>query len=265
LVEAKLKPKLLPEEVADKHAEDMTKTLENKVALVTGGSRGIGAAIVERLVQQGARVAFTYRDNREAAEQLTKKLDGVLAIAADSADEQAVRRAVQQTVDRFGGLDILVNNAAIAFGGPLVDASTEELDRILSINVRGPVLATREALRHLRDGGRVINVGSVNGSFVPNAGFSLYAMTKGALTGLTHGLAHELGARGITVNDVQPGPVDTDMNPANGPLADALTPRTALKRYGRPEEVASLVAYLAGPDAGYITGGGVRIDGGFSA
>jgi 3-oxoacyl-[acyl-carrier protein] reductase len=239
--------------------------LNNKVALVTGGSRGIGAAIVERLVREGARVAFTYRDNRAAAEQLTRKLDGVLAIAADSADEGALRRAVQRVVETFGGLDILVNNAAIAIAGNLTETSTEELDRLLSVNVRGPILTTREALRHMRDGGRVINVGSVNGSFVPVPGFSLYSMTKGAITAFTHGLAHELGARGITVNDVQPGPVDTDMNPANGPFAEALTPRTAVKRYGRADEVAALVAHLAGPEAGYITGAGLRIDGGFSA
>lgn len=239
--------------------------LSGKVAFVTGGSRGIGAAIVERLAREGARVAFTYRDNREAAQGLAARLDGALAIAADSADEDAVRRAVRQTVEHFGGLDILVNNAAIAFGGNLVDASTADIDRILSVNVRGPVVTTREALRYLRDGGRVINIGSVNGSFVPAAGFSLYAMTKGALTGLTHGLAHELGARGITVNDVQPGPVDTDMNPANGPLAAALTPRTAVKRYGSAGEIASLVAYLASSESGYITGTGLRIDGGFSA
>ncbi|MET0283649.1 MAG: 3-oxoacyl-ACP reductase family protein [Polyangiales bacterium] len=240
-------------------------TLQNKVALVTGGSRGIGAAVVERLHQEGARVAFTYRGNTEAAQQLTARLDGVLAIVADSADEDALRRAVQQTVETFGGLDILVNNAAIAIPGMLTDTSTEDLDRQLSINVRGPILTTREALRHMRDGGRVINVGSVNGSFVPVPGMSLYSMTKGAITAFTHGLAHELGARGITVNDVQPGPVDTDMNPADGPFSEALTPRIAVKRYGRTHEVAALVAHLAGPEAGYITGAGLRIDGGFSA
>jgi 3-oxoacyl-[acyl-carrier protein] reductase len=239
--------------------------LNNKVALVTGGSRGIGAAIVERLARDGARVAFTYRSNREAAEQLARKHDGVLAISADSADEQAVRRAVQQVVETFGGLDILVNNAAIAIPGVLIETSTEDLDRQLSVNVRGPILTTREALRHMRDGGRVINVGSVNSSFVPNPGLSLYSMTKGAIAAFTHGLAHELGARGITVNDVQPGPVDTDMNPADGPFSAALTPRIAVKRYGRSEEIAALVAHLAGPEAGYITGAGLRIDGGFSA
>jgi 3-oxoacyl-[acyl-carrier protein] reductase len=243
----------------------MTNSLQNKVALVTGGSRGIGAAIVERLVREGARVAFTYRGSREAAEQLAGKLDGVLAIAADNADEEALRRAVQRVVDTFGGLDILVNNAAIAIPGLLTESSTEDLDNLLRINVRGPILTTREALRHMRDHGRVINVGSVNGSFVPTPGFSLYSMTKGAIAAFTHGLAHELGARGITINDVQPGPVDTEMNPANGPFAEALTPRTAVKRYGRADEVAALVAHLAGPDAGYITGTGVRIDGGFSA
>ncbi len=243
----------------------MTNTLQNKVALVTGGSRGIGAAIVERLHREGAHVAFTYRGNREAAEQLTGKLGGTLAIAADNADERAIERAVQQTVEHFGGLDILVNNAAIAIVGNLVETSTQDLDQLLNVNVRGPILTTREALRHMRDNGRVINIGSVNGGFVPVPGVSLYSMTKGAITAFTHGLAHELGARGITVNDVQPGPVDTDMNPKDGPFAPVMTPKIAVKRYGRVEEIAALVAHLAGPEAGYITGAGLRIDGGLSA
>ncbi|MET0388400.1 MAG: SDR family oxidoreductase, partial [Polyangiales bacterium] len=158
-----------------------------------------------------------------------------------------------------------VNNAAIAIAGNLVDVAPEDLDRILNVNVRGPVVATQEALRHMRSGGRVIHIGSVNGGYVPFAGFSLYALSKAALTGLTHGLARELGERGITVNDVQPGPVDTDMNPAHGPQGEHLTSLTAVKRYGKAHEIASFVAHLAGPDGGYITGAGLRIDGGFAA
>lgn len=243
--------------------------LTGKVALVTGGSRGIGAAIVERLVRDGAAVAFTYRGGQAAAEQLAARLREagarVIAIVADSADDAAVRSAVKTTVETFGGLDILVNNAAIAVSGNLVDVSGADLDRILNVNVRGPVVTTQEALRYMRHGGRVINIGSVNGEYVPFGGFSLYALTKAALTGFTHGLARELGARGITINDVQPGPVDTDMNPANGPLAEHLTGMTAVKRYGNAKEIASFVAYLAGPDSGYITGTGLRIDGGLAA
>jgi 3-oxoacyl-[acyl-carrier protein] reductase len=257
------------ENSAAHNASNSLQPLGGKVALVTGGSRGIGAAIVERLVRDGAAVAFTYRGGRVAADALAGRLrDGgarVIAIAADSADDAAVRGAVKTAVETFGGLDILVNNAAIAISGKLVDVRVEDLDRILNVNVRGPVVATQEALRVMRDSGRVINIGSVNGGYVPFGGFSLYALTKAALTGFTHGLAHELGERGITINDVQPGPVDTDMNPASGPQAEHLRSLTAVKRYGTAKEIASFVAYLAGPDSGYITGTGLLIDGGFAA
>ncbi|MBZ5713593.1 3-oxoacyl-ACP reductase family protein [Nannocystis pusilla] len=243
--------------------------LAGKVALVTGGSRGIGAGIVQRLVRDGAAVVFTYAGSKDRADALVAELtagDGrVLAIEADSGDVDAVKRAVQRTREAFGRLDILVNNAAIARTGQLVDASADDIERTLAVNVRGPVVATQEALRHMERGGRIINIGSINSEYVPFPGASLYALSKGALSGFTHGLARELGARGITINNIQPGPVDTDMNPADGPNGAWLTGQIAVQRFGHTREVAGLVAYLAGDDGAYVTGADLRIDGGFAA
>jgi len=250
-------------------SNSQTLSLSGKVALVTGGSRGIGAGIVRRLAGEGAAVAFTYAGGEEPARALVAELTAqggkLLAIRADSADAAEVERSVAQTVEAFGSLDILVNNAAVLLAGELTAVSPADLDRMLAVNVRAPVIATQAALRHMREGGRIINIGSVNSEFAPFAGVSIYALTKGGISGFTHGLARELGARGITINNVQPGPVDTDMNPAGGPFSKQLTSLIAVQRYGRVSEVAGLIAYLASPEAAYITGADLKVDGGITA
>ncbi|XVO86058.1 3-oxoacyl-ACP reductase family protein [Pseudomonas palleroniana] len=246
-----------------------TQNLSGKVALIQGGSRGIGAAIVKRLAAQGAAVAFTYVSSADKAQALQNSVisEGgkALAIHADSADATAIRQAVDTTVAAFGGLDILVNNAGVLAIGPLEEFKLEDFDQTLAINVRSVFIATQAAAKHMKDGGRVINIGSTNAERMPFGGGGPYAMSKSALVGLTKGLARDLGPRGITVNNVQPGPVDTDMNPANSDFADSLIGWMAVGRYGHVEEIASFVAYLAGPEAGYITGASLTIDGGFSA
>ena len=246
-----------------------TLSLSGKVALVSGGSRGIGAGIVRRLAEGGAAVAFTYAGGEQPAQALVAAITAqggrALAIRADSADASAVERSVAQTVEAFGGIDILVNNAGILLSGELGGVSPADLDRMLAVNVRAPVIASQAALRHMRAGGRIINIGSVNSEFVPLPGTSIYALTKGAISGFTHGMARELGARGITINNVQPGPVDTDMNPADGAFSKQLLGLIAVQRYGKVHEVAGLVAYLASPEAAYITGADLKVDGGFTA
>lgn len=243
--------------------------LSGKVALIQGGSRGIGAAIVKRLAEQGAAVAFTYVSSAAKASELQDSIIAsggkALAILADSADATAIRQAVNTTVETFGRLDILVNNAGVLAIGPLEGFSLEDFDRTLNINVRSVFIATQEAARHMTEGGRIINIGSTNAERMPFAGGGPYAMSKSALVGLTKGLARDLGPRGITINNVQPGPVDTDMNPATGEFAEMLVGLMAVGRYGKADEIASFVAYLAGPEAGYITGASLMIDGGFSA
>jgi len=248
----------------------MNRQLANKRALVTGGSRGIGAAIVKRLAHEGAHVALTYVSNPEMAEETARaaRTFGVksLAIRADSADARALVAAVEQTVSELGGIDILINSAGIAVMANIEDFRLEDLDRILAVNVRAVFVATQAAVRHMEEGGRIINIGSCNAERVPNAGLSAYAMSKAALVGLVKGLARDLGPRGITINNVQPGPVDTDMNPATSDFASMLKEQViALHRYGTGDEIASLVAWLAGPEAGYVTGASLSIDGGFSA
>lgn len=243
--------------------------LAGKVALVTGGSRGIGAAIVRRLAADGATVAFTYSSASSKADELVNAIVAsggrALAIKADASDAAATRAAVTQTVTTFGGLDILVNNAGVAAMAPITEFSLEEFDRLMAVNVRGLFVATQEAARTMRDGGRIIHIGSVNSDMMPFAGGSVYALSKGAVASFTKGVARDLGPRGITVNNVQPGPVDTDMNPATGPFADTMRGHMALGRYGQPAEIASFVAYLASPEAGYITGASLLADGGFAA
>lgn len=245
------------------------KSLHNKVALVIGGSRGIGAAIVERLAAEGAAVAFTYVNSAQKAEALAAGLRAqdskVLAIQADSADETALRAAINTAAQTFGQLDILVNSAGVLAIGPLEGFNMADFDRTLAINVRSVFVATQEAARHMGEGGRIITIGSTNAERMPFAGGGVYAMSKAAIVGLTKGLARDLGPRGITINNVQPGPVNTDMNPDNGEFAETLKGLMALPRYGRTEEIASFVAYLAGPEAGYITGASLTIDGGFAA
>jgi 3-oxoacyl-[acyl-carrier protein] reductase len=247
----------------------MNQPLKNKRALVTGGSRGIGAAIVNRLARDGADVALTYVSSPERAEETARaaQTHGVraLAIQADSSDVQAVRAAVERTVAELGGIDILVNNAGVAIIAALDDFRLEDFDRTMAVNVRAVFVAAQAAAKHMQTGGRIITIGSCNADRMPFAGGAVYAMSKAALVGLVKGLARDLGPRGITVNNIQPGPVDTDMNPATGEFADALRKLMALPRYGTGEEIAALVAYLAGPEAAFVTGASMTIDGGFTA
>lgn len=248
----------------------MTTTLAGKVALVTGGSRGLGAAIAKRLAHDGAAVALTYTSSPQKADEVVRDIEAAggkaLAIRADSADVEAVKHAVAETVNIFGRLDILVNNAGVAALAPIDQFSMEEFDRLVAINVKGVFVATQEAIRHMGEGGRIIMIGSVSSDFItPFVGLSVYALTKGAITSFTRGLARDLGTRGITVNNIQPGPIDTDMNPADGDLAAVMTKVTALSRYGQGDEVAGMVSYLASPEAAFVTGASLKIDGGFTA
>jgi 3-oxoacyl-[acyl-carrier protein] reductase len=245
-----------------------TTNLAGRRALVTGGSRGIGAEIVRRLTADGAAVAFTYSASATYAEKLVAELSAngatVVAIQADAADAAQTAAAVNRAVAELGGLDVLVNNAAIATLAPIDEFTPEQFDRIVAINIGGVFWAARSASVHLGDGGRIINIGSVNADRVPGPGVSVYAMTKGAVSSFTRGLARELGPRGITVNNVQPGPIDTDMNPDEGDFAESLKAITPLGRYGRTSDIAALVSFLAGPESGYITGANLNVDGGFT-
>ena len=247
----------------------MAHRLLNKRALVTGGTRGIGAAIVKRLARDGASVALTYVSNPEKANQTVReaKALGVQAIAiqADSSDEKAVVASVERTAQEFGGLDILVCNAGIAVMGQLDVFTLQDFDRVVAVNVRAVFVAIQAAAKHMDEGGRVITIGSCNAERMPFAGGAVYAMSKAALVGLVKGLSRDLGPRGITINNVQPGPIDTEMNPANSDFAEMLRRMMALPRYGTANEVAELVAYLAGPEAGFVTGASLTIDGGFTA
>ncbi len=243
--------------------------LTGKAALVTGGSRGIGAAIAKRLARDGADVALTYLSADAAAHAVATEIETMgrrsLAIAADSADPEAVAAAVDRAAAVFGRLDILVNNAGIFPFGPLDDVPLAEVDRTLAIHARAAFVAAQAAARHMEAGGRIISIGSSLAERVPYPGASLYAMSKSALTGLTKGLARDLGKRGITVNLVHPGSTDTDMNPADGPAADEERSFTALGRYGRPEDIAATVAHLAGAGGANITGTSIFVDGGATA
>jgi len=246
----------------------MTAVLAGRRAVVTGGSRGIGAEIVRRLAADGAAVAFTYGSSAAEADKLAAEIaaDGgtSVAIQADSGDPEQVARAIDETVAQLGGLDILVNNAGVAYIGDVESLTMEQFDRLVAINVKGVFAAIQRALPHLGTIGRIINIGSINADRVPGPGLSIYAMSKAAVAGLTRGLARELGARGITVNNIQPGPVATDMNPEVGEFADSLRGVMALGRYGQPRDIASVVSYLAGPEAAYVTGANWNVDGGFT-
>jgi 3-oxoacyl-[acyl-carrier protein] reductase len=243
--------------------------LTGKVAFIQGGSRGIGAAIARRFAKEGAAVAISYANASAQAQAVVDALRAgggrAFAYQADSRDADALRNAIRSAAAEFGGLDILVNNAGVLALGPVDELALEDFDRTLAVNVRSLFVATQEASRHLRDGGRVIHIGSTNAERMPFPGGAAYAMSKSALVGLTKGMARDLGPRGITVNNVQPGPVDTDMNPDSGEFAETLKAMMALPRYGKAEEIADFVAYLASPAAGYITGASLSIDGGFSA
>lgn len=240
--------------------------LAGKVALVTGGSRGIGAAIAQQLAELGADVAITYANSAQRAHAVIDKMPtrGV-AIKADSADPQEITNAVHQTATTLGGLDILVNNAGVFPFGPIEDTSLDDVDRTLSIHARAVYLASQAALQHMPTGGRIISIGSNLAERAPFAGVTLYAMSKSALIGFTRGLARDVGARGITVNLVQPGSTDTDMNPADGPSADHQRTLSALGSYAQPDDVASTVAFLAGPSGRTITGSILTVDGGTNA
>lgn len=243
--------------------------LAGKRALVTGASRGIGAGIAQALAHKGADVAITYERSADRAAEVVRAIEAKgrrgIAIRADSGDPAAVQRAVNEAAAQLGGLDILVNNAGIARAGAVADISLADIDALLNVNVRGVVLATQAAIPHLADGGRIISIGSTLAERVPFGGSTIYAMTKSALLAFTRGLAHEVGPRGITVNLVQPGSIDTDMNPASGEQAGGLRALTALGRYGTVDEIGAAVAFLASPAASLMTGSMVTVDAGFSA
>ena len=243
--------------------------LQDLKALVTGGSRGIGAATAIALAERGADVALTYNNSADAAAKVVKEIEALgrraFALEVDAADAVAVADGVQRAADQLGGLDILVNNAGVGAIGPITELTLADLDRVLAVNVRGVYAATQAAVPLLSDGGRVIHLGSCAAGRVTSPGMTLYAMSKAALVGLSKGLARELGSRGITSNVVQPGPIDTDMNPADGPFAAAQICDLALDRFGKPAEVAAAIAYLAGPHGAYVTGTELTIDGGHTA
>jgi 3-oxoacyl-[acyl-carrier protein] reductase len=247
----------------------MSQKLEGKIALITGGSRGIGAAIVKRLAADGAKVAITYTKGTDAAASVVKTIERAggkaVAIQADAADADAGKAAVEKTVATFGRLDVLVNNTGTAIPKAFEETTLEEMDRVTNINVRGAFLATQAALKHMTDGGRIIMIGSAVGERVLTPGLVPYSATKGAVKIFTQGLSREVGSRGITVNNVQPGPIDTDLNPAAGEWAVPQKAVTALNRYGHVDEVAALVAFVAGPESSYITGANLTVDGGMNA
>jgi 3-oxoacyl-[acyl-carrier protein] reductase len=243
--------------------------LTEKVALVTGGSRGIGAAIAKRLAKDGASVAITYAKDASAATAVVKAIEGnggkADAIHADAADVEAVKAAVEKTVETFGRLDVLVNNAGTAMPKTFEETTLEEMNRVIDVNVRGVFIATQAALKHMKSGGRIISIGSAVGERVAAPGLVPYAGTKGAVKMFTQALAREIGNRGITVNNVQPGPIDTDLNPAAGDWAAPQKAATALDRYGNVDEIAAMVAFVAGPESSYITGSNLTVDGGMNA
>lgn len=247
----------------------IARNLTGKVAFVTGGARGIGAAIVRRLANAGAAVAFTYQQSAAGAEALADAIRAeggrAQAYKADAADTAALARAIDEAAREFGKIDILVNNAGVLRLGPVEAFSLEDFDLTLAVNVRAVFVAAKAALPYMGEGGRIINIGSTNADRMPFAGGAAYAMSKSALKGLVQGMSRDLGPKGITVNNVQPGPVNTDMNPENSDFATSLHGLMALPRHGRPEEIAGMVAYLASPEAAFVTGANLNIDGGFAA
>jgi 3-oxoacyl-[acyl-carrier protein] reductase len=244
------------------------KRFQNKVVFITGGSRGIGAGIAKRMAAEGADVVITYVSAANQAKVVTEEIkkagQQALAIQVDNASPDAINGAIEKTIAQFGRIDILVNNAGIYIAKPLADYTLEDIDSTLAVNVRAVLLASQKAAQYMQPGGRIITIGSNMAERVSFPTGSLYAMSKTALTGLTKGLARDLGPRGITVNMVQPGPVDTDMNPANAPHADMLRSAMAIPQYGKPADVAGLVAYLASAESQFMTGAALTLDGGFS-
>jgi 3-oxoacyl-[acyl-carrier protein] reductase len=246
----------------------VSRPLVGRRTLVTGGSRGIGAGIVRRLAADGASVAFTYREAKDAAKDLEQEIidsgGQAFAIQADSENPDAVRGAVAKTVDRFDGLDVLVNNAGTSYSAPIEEFPMAEFERIVAVNVRAIFVAIQAALPHLDEGGRIISIGSVLADRAPFGEISVYALSKAAVAGLSRNLARELGPRGITVNTVQPGPVETDMNPASGEFADVVRSLTALGQYAQPRDIADAVAFLARIESRFVTGTSWNVDGGFA-
>jgi 3-oxoacyl-[acyl-carrier protein] reductase len=242
--------------------------LAGRRALVTGGSRGIGAGIARRLAADGAAVAFTYREAKGPAHSLEQEIIGsggrALAVRADSEDPEAIRAAISETVGRFGGLEVLVNNAGTSHMATVEEFPMAEYDRILAVNVRAVFVAIQAAVPHLGEGGRIISIGSVLADRAPIGGISVYALTKAAVAGLSRNLARELGPRGITVNIIQPGPVETDMNPASGDFADAVRSMTAVGHYAQPRDIADAVAFLARAETRFVTGATWNVDGGYA-
>ncbi|MFC1397121.1 3-oxoacyl-ACP reductase family protein [Acinetobacter lactucae] len=245
----------------------LSHDLGNKIAFVQGGSRGIGAAIVSKLAEQGATVAFTYANSDQAANHLVDELSAkgskVIALKADSGSPEQIIEAINHVVTAYGKIDILVNNVGIFVMNKIQDVTLDEIEKIMAVNIKSVVVASNEAAKHMPDYGRIINIGSINAERVPTEGLTLYSMTKSAIKGLTKGMARDLGERFITVNNIQPGPVDTDMNPADGEMASSLIDIMAIKRYGHKSEIAALVSWLCSEHAGYITGANINIDGGY--
>ncbi|MEW6373453.1 MAG: SDR family oxidoreductase [Pseudomonadota bacterium] len=247
----------------------MSTNLNGKVAFINGGSRGIGAASARRLARDGATVAIGYQASAGAAHALVADIEAqggkAIALQADASDAAALTRAIDSVAERFGRLDILVNSAGVLLMGPIDQYSLDDFDRTVAVNVRAVFVASKAAAAHMGEGGRIINISSTNAARMPFAGGAVYAMSKSALTGLVKGMARDLGSRGITVNNVNPGPVDTDMNPADSDFASSLHGLMALPRHGHADEVAGMVAYLAGAEAAFVTGADLLIDGGFAA
>jgi 3-oxoacyl-[acyl-carrier protein] reductase len=247
----------------------MSKKLEGKIALITGGSRGIGAGIAKRLAADGANVAITYTKGTDAAASVVKEIERAggkaIAIQADSTNAAAIRAAVEKAAATFGQIDVLINNAGTAIPKSFEETTLEDMDLMFDLNVRGALVATQAALKHMKNGGRIIMIGSCVGERMMTPGLVAYSATKGAIKMFTQGLSREVGSRGITVNNVQPGPIDTDLNPAAGDWAAPQKANTALNRYGTVDEVAALVAFVASPEAAYITGANLTVDGGTNA
>jgi 3-oxoacyl-[acyl-carrier protein] reductase len=247
----------------------MSKNLQGKAALVTGGSRGIGAAIAKRLAADGASVAITYATDVDGASSVVEAIEQnggkAVAIQANAGDAEADKNAVEKTLSTFGRLDVLVNNAGTAIPKRFEETTLEELDRVININIRGTFIVTQAALKHMKTGGRIIMIGSCVGERVMTPGLVPYSATKGAIKMFAQGLSREVGSRGITVNNVQPGPIDTELNPAAGDWAVPQKAATALGRYGSVDEVAALVAFVASPESSYITGANLTVDGGTNA